>query len=113
MTSACSSQFFRIKLRDDVDTAVEREDSRSRKNAVKRVANVRVSDCAMTVWLRCDQTAKLLQRANAGKAEAFMHILDLAYGRSGKLKWEMREVRTPLTILACQSHRPSALAISL
>ncbi|KAF9527777.1 hypothetical protein CPB83DRAFT_907377 [Crepidotus variabilis] len=37
------------------------------------------------------KSIKKLIRANAGDEHAFQHILDLAYGRKGKLKWELLE----------------------
>ena len=34
-----------------------------------------------------------MEAANRGSVKAFNHILDLAYGRKGKLKWEIMKVR--------------------
>lgn len=39
------------------------------------------------------QAVRKLEAANRGDAKAFAHILDLAYGRKGKLKRELMEVR--------------------
>jgi hypothetical protein len=33
-----------------------------------------------------------VESANTGDPKAFAHVLDLAYGRKGKLRWEMMEV---------------------
>ena len=39
-----------------------------------------------------DQDLHRLSAVNAGNRTAFMRLLELAYGRKGKLKWELREV---------------------
>ncbi|TFK36882.1 hypothetical protein BDQ12DRAFT_724710 [Crucibulum laeve] len=62
----------------------------------------------------CTQELRKLQHANAGKPEAFSHILDLAYGRKGKLRRELIEplltdpkVPVPLRIIpAVEKSRP-------
>ena len=38
------------------------------------------------------QDLRKLQRANTGDRKAFEHVLDAAYGRKGKLKWELLDV---------------------
>ena len=40
-----------------------------------------------------EKSVKLVGKANRGETKAFDRILDLAYGRKGKLRWELMEVR--------------------
>ena len=40
-----------------------------------------------------------MSAANAGNRAAFMRLLELAYGRKGKLKWELREVRYQFSLV--------------
>lgn len=40
-----------------------------------------------------EKSVKLIGRANRGETKAFDRILDLAYGRKGKLRWELMGVR--------------------
>ena len=40
-----------------------------------------------------EKMVKLVGKANRGETKAFDRILDLAYGRKGKLRWELMEVR--------------------
>lgn len=46
------------------------------------------------------QELRKLEAANNGNSAAYQHILSLAYGRKGKLRWELMEVNifTSLTI---------------
>jgi hypothetical protein len=44
------------------------------------------------------QDLRKMKAANGGNIDAFAHILDLAYGRKGKLKWEIMEVRHYLIV---------------
>ncbi|KAG5353238.1 hypothetical protein C0989_009201 [Termitomyces sp. Mn162] len=41
---------------------------------------------------RVTQGLRKLEAANNGSTKAFEHILDLAYGRKGKLKWELMQI---------------------
>ncbi|KAH9937246.1 uncharacterized protein B0H18DRAFT_866948 [Fomitopsis serialis] len=65
--------FFRIKLSDDARTLLETHDDQLRAKKMKRVHN----------------ELKKLRLANRGVWEKFDHVLDLAYGRKGKLRWEL------------------------
>lgn len=42
---------------------------------------------------KAEQELFKLQRANRGEKKSFDHVLDLAYGRKGKLKHELMQVR--------------------
>ncbi|KAG6855661.1 hypothetical protein H0H87_012347 [Tephrocybe sp. NHM501043] len=64
-------QFFRIKAFDDVRALLPHEGVRRSK--MKRVT----------------QDLRKIKAANDGNTKAFEHILDVAYGRKGKLKWEL------------------------
>ncbi|KAF7320274.1 hypothetical protein MKEN_00812000 [Mycena kentingensis (nom. inval.)] len=68
-------QFWRIKAADDVRAAVATRNSRIRENKVKQLG----------------KDARRLQSANGHKRYAFIRILDIAYGRKGKLKHELLE----------------------
>ncbi|TFK56604.1 hypothetical protein OE88DRAFT_1649984 [Heliocybe sulcata] len=66
--------FFRLKARDDVEAVSStrrQKDLRQRKE--KRVL----------------KEVRKLKAASSGDRTAFLHVLDLAYGRKGKLKWEL------------------------
>ncbi len=43
---------------------------------------------------RVQQDSLRLEAALAGDRKAFGHVLDVAYGRKGKLKWEILQVRS-------------------
>ncbi|KAG6854231.1 hypothetical protein C0991_009249 [Blastosporella zonata] len=67
-------QFFRIKASDDIRaliSSIPPKDVYRRK--VKRVS----------------KDIRKIEAANNGNTKAFEHILDVAYGRKGKLKWEL------------------------
>ncbi|PFH54829.1 hypothetical protein AMATHDRAFT_72589 [Amanita thiersii Skay4041] len=68
-------QFFRLKATDDLRAIVRTHNSALRGTKLKRV---------------CKDVRKL-EAANQGNASSFMHLLDLAYGRKGKLKRELLE----------------------
>ena len=40
-----------------------------------------------------EKSVKLVGKANTGETKAFDRVLDLAYGRKGKLRWELMRVR--------------------
>ncbi|KAG6860245.1 hypothetical protein C0995_013738 [Termitomyces sp. Mi166 len=67
------SQFFRIKVSDDVRALAQTPRTNLQRRKMKRVT----------------QGLRRLEAANSGSTKAFEHILDLAYGRKGKLKWEL------------------------
>lgn len=69
--------FFQVRARIDLDNIVTTPDParRARKHL----------DIARRV--------RRLQRANAGDIKAFGRVLALAYGRTGKLRWELLDVR--------------------
>ena len=46
------------------------------------------------------KSVKLIGKANAGETKAFDRILDLAYGRKGKLRWELMTVRGHTTLFS-------------
>ncbi|GBE77814.1 hypothetical protein SCP_0106960 [Sparassis crispa] len=66
-------QFFRLKLSDDVRAALDSKDARLQKGRVKRMRQIQ----------------RKLQAANLGRRREFDHVLDLAYGRKGKLRAEI------------------------
>jgi len=66
-------QFFKIKARDDIQTILTTKDPQLRS---RRMASVLKS-------------VKLVGKANTGETKAFDRVLDLAYGRKGKLRWEL------------------------
>ncbi|KAF8078792.1 hypothetical protein FPV67DRAFT_1663480 [Lyophyllum atratum] len=66
-------QFFRIKASDDIRAVLGSSNTALHRAKVKRVT----------------KDLRNIQAASHGSAKAFAHILDLAYGRKGKLKWEI------------------------
>ncbi|KAF8973580.1 hypothetical protein BDZ97DRAFT_1912062 [Flammula alnicola] len=68
-------QFFQVRARNDIqailDTKEEIRQTRKIKNISKRVQR--------------------LEKANNRDIKSFLRILNLAYGRTGKLKWELLE----------------------
>lgn len=75
--SSRDSQFWRIKASDDVRAILKTELPHVRENKIKR----------FTKYLR------KLEAANAQHYLAFDYVLNIAYGRKGKLKRELMEVR--------------------
>ncbi|KAJ3554643.1 hypothetical protein NM688_g3001 [Phlebia brevispora] len=75
-------QFFRIKVADDVRSilSVSSHDDELQRTKFKRVR----------------KDYRKLVAAHTGDHQAYAHVLDVAYGRKGKLKWEIMEARTPL-----------------
>ncbi|KAI0963967.1 hypothetical protein AcW1_000901 [Taiwanofungus camphoratus] len=73
LPTAYLRQFFRIKLNDDVRAILNTKKPRMQVLKVKRI----------------EKELRKLKGANNGRTECFDHILDLAYGRKGKLKWEL------------------------
>ncbi|KAK0208186.1 hypothetical protein DFS33DRAFT_1379743 [Desarmillaria ectypa] len=68
--------FYRIKASDDVRTVVETKDTkglgrRKLKRFTKELATIKA--------------------AIQGNTSAFIHVLDVAYGRKGKLRWELMQ----------------------
>ncbi|OCH94714.1 hypothetical protein OBBRIDRAFT_823282 [Obba rivulosa] len=68
-------QFFRLKLADDARAILSTTDEVSRARRMKRF----------------QKELRKLNQANAGRARSFDHILNLAYGRKGKLRYELIE----------------------
>ncbi|KAF8807755.1 hypothetical protein BYT27DRAFT_7189850 [Phlegmacium glaucopus] len=68
-------QFFKIKARDEVQAILTTKDDRLRAH---RIASV-------------SKSINLVGRANMGKTKAFDRVLDLAYGRKGKIRWELMQ----------------------
>jgi len=46
----------------------------------------------MSPCLLNEKSINLVGRANLGETKAFDRVLDLAYGRKGKLRWELMKV---------------------
>ncbi|KZT30766.1 hypothetical protein NEOLEDRAFT_1083128 [Neolentinus lepideus HHB14362 ss-1] len=68
--------FFRLKARDDVEAISSTRGQRGLRERKQR---------------RVLKEVIKLKAANVGDRTAFVHVLDLAYGRKGKLKWELLE----------------------
>ncbi|KIK48437.1 hypothetical protein CY34DRAFT_20834 [Suillus luteus UH-Slu-Lm8-n1] len=68
-------QVFRLKAEDDCRAALRTECDDRRKGKLRRVL----------------KTIQGVRAANNGNHLAFNRILDLAYGRVGRLKWELME----------------------
>ncbi|KAJ4484904.1 hypothetical protein C8J55DRAFT_472377 [Lentinula edodes] len=70
-------QFFRIKASDDFRAlaATPTHKSQLRNSRIKRIS----------------KDLRRIGLAVTGRQDAFSYILDLAYGRRGKLKWELME----------------------
>ncbi|KAG2755486.1 hypothetical protein P692DRAFT_20793128 [Suillus brevipes Sb2] len=66
---------FRLKAEDDCRAALRTECDDRRKGKLRRVS----------------KTIQKVRAANNGNHLAFNHILDIAYGRVGRLKWELME----------------------
>ncbi|KAF8222123.1 hypothetical protein L208DRAFT_1324169 [Tricholoma matsutake] len=67
--------FFRIKAADDFHSILRSTKETVSKHKLKRVS----------------RDLRKITEANSGSSKAFAHVLDLAYGRKGKLKWEIME----------------------
>ncbi|KAF8846208.1 hypothetical protein BDN67DRAFT_918414 [Paxillus ammoniavirescens] len=68
-------QFFQIKGADDFRSVLQTKLDDLRKKKLKRMS----------------KGLRKLQAANAGDHTAFDRMLDIAYGRVGKLRWELME----------------------
>ncbi|KAG2159665.1 uncharacterized protein EDB93DRAFT_6021 [Suillus bovinus] len=68
-------RFFRLKAEDDCRAALLTKCDDHRTGKLKRVS----------------KTIQQLRAANNGNHHAFNRILDLAYGRVGRLRWELME----------------------
>ncbi|GLB35981.1 hypothetical protein LshimejAT787_0302690 [Lyophyllum shimeji] len=66
-------QFFRIKASDDIRAILRCSNAGLRRGKLKRVS----------------KDLREVEAANNGSTKAFTHVLDLAYGRKGKLRWEI------------------------
>lgn len=92
--SKISSIFFQIKASDDF-RAIRRTPPHKptlRTSKIKRVSRVRWYFMAKNISITFKQDLRKIERALGGRHDAFTHILNLAYGRKGKLKWELMEV---------------------
>ncbi|KAJ7630762.1 hypothetical protein FB45DRAFT_545811 [Roridomyces roridus] len=91
-------QFWRIKASDDVRAVLKTELPHLREKRLKRIA----------------RNVRLLESANAQHRRAFTNVLNIAYGRKGKLKRELLEpllhdptaAKPPRIIPAVESSRP-------
>ncbi|KAF8640964.1 hypothetical protein AX17_000610 [Amanita inopinata Kibby_2008] len=68
-------QFFRLKAADDIHAILRTEGSTLRGRKLRRI---RKDICK-------------IEAANNGGVRAYAHVLDLAYGRKGKFKYELME----------------------
>ncbi|KIM47836.1 hypothetical protein M413DRAFT_61799 [Hebeloma cylindrosporum] len=68
-------QFFQIRARQDVQAVLNAKLDTQRKQRIKLVY----------------KRIRRVEKANKRDRKAFLHILELAYGRIGKLKWELLE----------------------
>ncbi|KAF9229100.1 hypothetical protein BS17DRAFT_823757 [Gyrodon lividus] len=68
-------QFFQIKGADDFRSVLQTKLDELRKKKLKRIS----------------RGLRKLQAVNAGDHTAFDRMLDIAYGRIGKLRWELME----------------------
>ncbi|KAF8167727.1 hypothetical protein B0H34DRAFT_27751 [Crassisporium funariophilum] len=68
-------QFFKIKARDDVQGLLYTTNDRQRRRRMVVVV----------------KSISQIEKANKGRQKAFDRILDIAYGRKGKLRWELME----------------------
>ncbi|TFY62841.1 hypothetical protein EVJ58_g3601 [Rhodofomes roseus] len=97
--------FYKIKLGDDARALLRVYDLHQRAKRMKRV----------------QKELNNLRLANRGLAIKFDHVLDLAYGRKGKLRWEllepiMTDPASPLPdpiIPSVQASRPPVLSPEL
>ncbi|KAL0071793.1 hypothetical protein AAF712_000715 [Marasmius tenuissimus] len=69
--------FFRIKVTDDFRAIAKTGRAALQKRKIKRVS----------------QDMRKIQAACEGDYKAFDHVLDLVYGRKGKIKWEIMKAR--------------------
>jgi hypothetical protein len=59
---------------------------------LKRISKVCKTLFFQSLIAERSQDVKKLEAANKGQVKAFNHILDIAYGRKGKLRWEIMKV---------------------
>lgn len=91
-------QFYRIKASDDIRSALARPVTAHCR--VKRIAKVCYLTCTTPFGLIKEiQDIRRIKAATSGSNKAFAHILDVAYGRKGKLRWELMEVCSYDTIV--------------
>ncbi|PIL31729.1 hypothetical protein GSI_06433 [Ganoderma sinense ZZ0214-1] len=91
-------QFFRLKVGDDV----------------RGIFDAKLESVQASRTKRVQSEVRNLQRANHGHVNAFQHVMQTAYGRRGRLKWEiLRPLRTgpgaqppPPIIPVIESSRP-------
>ncbi|KAI0068284.1 hypothetical protein BV25DRAFT_1790937, partial [Artomyces pyxidatus] len=69
-------RFFRLKLADDFRTFLSSESGKAKASDPSKMK-------------RMNKELLRLKLANVGHKKAFNHILDLAYGRKGRLKWSI------------------------
>ncbi|KDQ63372.1 hypothetical protein JAAARDRAFT_53595 [Jaapia argillacea MUCL 33604] len=69
-------QFFFVKSREDVEAVLLTKAG---------------GDLSLRKLKRAQQTLRKLEAANVGDKKAFEKVLELAYGRKGKLKWELMQ----------------------
>jgi len=92
------SQFFSIKLKDDIRNIIRLSDSDRRLSMLKRISKVCKTSFFQSLIAERSQDLKKLVAANKGQVKVFNHILDTAYGRKGKLRWEIMKVPKALPI---------------
>ncbi|KZT02405.1 uncharacterized protein LAESUDRAFT_752130 [Laetiporus sulphureus 93-53] len=75
LPTAYLREFMKMKLSDDFRSIVEAKKDWVQTKKIKRA----------------ESELRKLQLANSGNVKKFDYVLDLAYGRKGKLKWELLE----------------------
>lgn len=86
-------QFFALRVRDDVEKLLSFRAPSLHTRNMKTISKVCKQDTLCSYSLRfISQVLKRIRKANQGDIQSFQHLLGLAYGRKGKLKWELLEV---------------------
>lgn len=88
------SIFFQIKASDDFRAICRTPPQKAalRTSKIKRVFRVRWLLYRENISVISKQDLRKIEQALGGRHDAFAHILNLAYGRKGKLKWELMQV---------------------
>jgi hypothetical protein len=99
-TAEQSRQFFRLKVKRDIRAVLQsKPDNGLQRRKFKRVAKVlNLRHPKILSDIPWPQEIQKLEMANMGNANkrarrAFEHVLDLAYGRKGPLRWDIMKVR--------------------
>ena len=88
---------------EDARNLLETSDPKLQLTKMKRVRAVcGVLDSSihhLRIWIAAQDLRKL-EAAHDGDSAAYAHILDVAYGRKGKLKWEIMTVSASCATLS-------------